>query len=231
MTFREAFLYLHLKYSYNEKDGAKNRDWYIKNHISLDKPDNRNTTLQRLTSSVKKLSSLQCIMLAAPLALTQIAYANVEISFRESAPKDSFTLKNLSTCDLQDVFLEIDLSTSAGRLIFDTTANGAGVEVFQPFEVKQGNMTLTSASTVQDGDTALSVQIDQIKASETVSFTIDVDDTLAKSELGNIRVSGAEIEGGAVQLSVQNADQFSATFGNTATAIIDLQTTCPTTAN
>lgn len=180
---------------------------------------------------MKKLSPLHCILIAAPLALTQLSYANVEISFRESAPKDSFTLKNLSKCDLQDVLLNIDLSNSAGRLIFDTTAKGAGVEVFQPFEVKQGNMTLTSASTVQDGDTALSVQIDEIKAGETVSFTIDVDDTLAKSELGNIRVSGAEIEGGAVQLSIRNEALVAATFGNTATAIIDLQTTCPTTTN
>jgi hypothetical protein len=178
---------------------------------------------------VKKLSILRYMTITATLSVMQLSHANVEIRFNESAPKDIFTLKNLSKCDLRDVVLELDLSNSMGRLIFDTTAAGAGVEVFQPFEVRQGNMTLTSASMVQDGDTALSVRIDQITAGETVSFTIDVDDTLPKSELGNIRVSGAEIEGGVIRLSALNEDQVATTFGNKATAIVNLQTTCPIT--
>ena len=48
---------------------------------------------------------------------------------------------------MQDLALEIDLTQSEGRLIFDTTATGAGVEVFQPFEVTHGNIALVS----QDG--------------------------------------------------------------------------------
>ena len=69
------------------------------------------------------------------LSTTQLARANVEVVFKESAPKDSFILNNESLCNFQDVLVKIDLSQSTGRLIFDTTASGAGVEVFQPFEI------------------------------------------------------------------------------------------------
>lgn len=159
-------------------------------------------------------------------SLAQPAYANLEVRFTESAPKDIFTVKNLGKCDLKEVLLEIDLTESAGQLIFDTTATGAGVEVFQPFEVRQGKMTLTSADNVQDGDTALALRIDQIAAGATVSFTIDVDDTLAKGELGNIRVSGSEIQGGSVRITSVNDDKAVATFGNTSKALIELQQGC-----
>ena len=163
------------------------------------------------------------------LSTTQLARANVEVVFKESAPKDSFILNNESLCNFQDVLVKIDLSQSTGRLIFDTTASGAGVEVFQPFEISQGKMVLTSANDVNDGDTALSVRIDSIMAGEAVSFTIDVDDTLPKSELGNIRVSGSEIAGGTVTLSIANSENIKATFSSNSTAIIKSQTLCAKT--
>ncbi len=144
------------------------------------------------------------------LAMAQPVYANVEVSFFESAPKDRFVIKNISKCALENLIVEIDLTKSAGRLIFDTTAAGAGVEVFQPFEVREGSIDLISPGNaedgnaedgdVEDGDSKLSVSIASLLADETASFTIDVDDTLPKSELGKIRVSGAEIEGGLVKI-------------------------------
>lgn len=175
---------------------------------------------------MKNISLVRCIALIASLTGSTFLHANVEVRFNESAPKDIFSFNNLGQCDLNDVLLEIDLSESAGRLIFDTTASGEGVEVFQPFEVRQGKMVLTSSSKVADGDTTLSVRIDQFKSGETVSFTIDVDDTLLKSELGNIRVSGSEIEGGVVKLQVGSDASQSAVFENKATALLQLPETC-----
>jgi hypothetical protein len=87
-------------------------------------------------------------------------------------------------------------------------------------------MTLISANNVQDGDSSLSVRIDQIAAGATVSFTIDVDDTLPKGELGNIRVSGSEIQGGSVHVSNVADDLLVATFGKTSKALIELQASC-----
>ena len=62
--------------------------------------------------------------------------ADIVVNFVESAPKDRFVIENTGECEFENLVVEIDLSGSAGGLIFDTTATGAGVEVFQPFEVR-----------------------------------------------------------------------------------------------
>ena len=137
------------------------------------------------------------------------------MSFYESAPKDSFVLKNTSECVLEDLVFNVDLSKTAGRLIFDTTSSGAGVEVFQPFEVVNGSLTLVSSAKVNDGDTNLKIKIKRIAPTDSVSFTIDVDDTLAKSALGNIRVADAEIAGMDVEPG--------AVIGAMAKAVVTIQ--------
>ncbi len=153
-------------------------------------------------------------------AFSQHALANIEVSFTESAPKDRFSIKNVGTCDLSQLIVNIDLTQSDGRLIFDTTAVGAGVEVFQPFEVSTGSLALHTATAVQDGDTELTVKIDSIQANETVSFTIDVDDTLPKSELGMIRVTGSEMNNGAVGVVIGANAVKTAAFGPNNKAVV-----------
>lgn len=150
----------------------------------------------------------------------QLAHANVEVTFVESAPKDRFVLHNTSQCALNDLTVHLDLSNSVGRLIFDTTATGAGVEVFQPFEVKKGNLKLISASEVKDGDSTLSLSIQSIAANDSVSFTIDVDDTLTQSELGNIRVSGSEITNALIEITTKEQQTSVAMFDNKGKAMV-----------
>jgi len=150
----------------------------------------------------------------------QLAHANVEVSFVESAPKDRFVLHNTSQCALNDLTVHLDLSNSVGRLIFDTTATGAGVEVFQPFEVKKGNLKLVSASEVKDGDSTLSLSIQSIAANDSVSFTIDVDDTQTQSELGNIRVSGSEITNALIEITTKEQQTSVAMFDNKGKAMV-----------
>ncbi|MEB8433852.1 hypothetical protein OO007_16565 [Cocleimonas sp. KMM 6892] len=152
----------------------------------------------------------------------QLAYADVEVTFVESAPKDRFEIKNTSECVLKDLVLNVDLSNSAGRLIFDTSATGAGVEVFQPFEVVKGKLTLISSTTVKDGDKTLSLSIESIEPNKSASFSIDVDDTLAQSELGNIRVSGSEISNGLIAVNLKNKKPYKATFNKNGKALIKL---------
>ncbi len=147
---------------------------------------------------MKNLTIFACIPLLLGATLT--ASANVQVNFVESAPKDRFVIKNTGQCDLNNVTVEIDLSNSAGKLIFDTTATGAGVEVFQPFEVREGAVKLQSSNTVADGDKSLTVNIEQLAADQSVSFTIDVDDTMPVSSLGQIRVAGSEMQGAQVRL-------------------------------
>ncbi len=169
----------------------------------------------------KFLSICLCIW---PILIGQTAQANVEISFFESAPKDRFVFKNTGKCNLQNISLEFDLSKSSGRLIFDTTATGAGVEVFQPFEVTEGSIKLNAP--VKDGDSKLSLLIANLDSGKSASFTIDVDDTLLKSELGKIRISDSEIQNGMVKISLINHKTSSAIFGSDSKAVIQL-VDCP----
>ncbi len=136
------------------------------------------------------------------LGMSVSSYANLQVKFVESAPKDWFAVTSLASCVLRNVQMSIDLSNSAGKLIFGTTANGAGVEVFQPFEVRSGEIALTSGDQVFDSDRALSVLITSLKPGETASFTIDVDDSMTNSELGMICVSKSEITGSEVSISI-----------------------------
>ena len=124
--------------------------------------------------------------------------ADITVSFRDSAPKDIFVLHNASGCDLGAVRITLDLSGSASGLIFDTTAQGAGVEVFQPFEIVSGGGYLAGVPQVLDGMNRLDLSLTRFPADGRVQFTIDVDDTLPRSQWGQIRVSGGEMAGAEV---------------------------------
>ncbi|MEM7133978.1 MAG: aggregation factor core [Chloroflexota bacterium] len=142
----------------------------------------------------------------------------VEVEFVESAPKDRFVITNVGSCVLEELTLELDLSQSAGMLIFDTSAEGPGVEVFQPFEVQEGDIVQLAGDSVDDGDAALALRIDYLGPGEKVSFTIDVDDTLPKGELGQIRVSDSEISGGIISITVMESETTIAKFDNESIA-------------
>ena len=146
----------------------------------------------------------------------------LQVNFIESAPKDRFVIENSGGCTLSEALVTIDLNDSAGGLIFDTTGEGAGVEVFQPFEIAEGQLELVSSGEVIDGDTALTVRIQSLQPGAQVGFTIDVDDTLVNSELGMIQVTGSEISGGAVLISTTGQADVSAVFGENSRAATQL---------
>ena len=170
----------------------------------------------------KLISSSVCILF---LLFSHLAQANIEVKFIEGAPKDRFIITNTGKCPLQDLIVEIDLSKSAGKLIFDTTATGAGVEVFQPFEVTRGDISLMTQDSVKDGDAKLLLSIPALAPRKAVSFTIDVDDTLPVSALGKIRVAGSEIKNGLVKVSSGKQKSLSGSFGSNSKATV-LQPAC-----
>ncbi|EFL89292.1 hypothetical protein [Ahrensia sp. R2A130] len=138
---------------------------------------------------------------AIMMMTTANAVADVEVSFREGAPKDRFEIVNTSKCKLANAELVIDLNGSAGGLIFDVTATGAGVEVFQRFEVVAGNEFLTNEPQVKDGDRSLALSIGTLPAGGKIGFTIDVDDTANSRE---ITVTDSELSGAKVVLRGAN---------------------------
>jgi len=158
------------------------------------------------------------------LLLTSAAQANVEVRFSEGAPKDRFTISNQGKCSLKNLTVDLDLSKSQGKLIFDITGAGAGVEVFQPFEVTEGQLTLASGTSVKDGDSAMSLLIKSLNPGQRASFTIDVDDTIPSGALGMIRVAGSEIKGGTVSIKSGDMKPASSVFNGNSVALVPLAT-------
>lgn len=140
------------------------------------------------------LAAIVSLMAATPVL------AELRVDFRESAPKDRFTLENTSDCAFGPIDVTLDLSSAKGGLIFDTTASGAGVEVFQPFEWVMGEEYTTAVSSVTDGQSSLRLSLSGLAPKSKLAFTIDVDDTLTNSTNGQIRVTGSEIEGANVRV-------------------------------
>lgn len=129
------------------------------------------------------------------------ALADLKVSFIEAAPKDRFVISNVGRCDLSSAVVTIDLSGSASGLVFDVTGNGPGVEVFQPFELVSGHDAVRGISTISDGDTAVTLELGNLASGQSVSFTIDVDDTSGSTE---ITVVGNEILGATIAVTTMN---------------------------
>ena len=135
---------------------------------------------------------------AAACLATAPTHADIRVRFIEGAPKDQFVVTNEGRCAVPPSELVVDLSGSKAGLVFDVTGSGAGVEVFQPFEMVEGAGALTSMPSVSDGDTQVSLSLGSLAPRARIAFTIDVDDTLGAR---GITVSGSEIAGATVRWS------------------------------
>ncbi|MEM1298685.1 MAG: hypothetical protein AAGH68_05335 [Pseudomonadota bacterium] len=161
---------------------------------------------------------IRTVVLALMLASTP-ALADVRVVFLESAPKDRFVITNTSACPTGALEVTIDLGASAAGLIFDTTGAGAGVEVFQPFELVTGHAHVTAVSKVSDGDRLAVLEISDIPGKGEIAFTIDVDDTLPASANGQIMVSGGEIAGSRLQIRSTGGAVVTAPFDGNGAAV------------
>lgn len=153
-------------------------------------------------------------VIAAPV------YADIQVQFLEGAPKDRFVITNKGECEIDSAQFKIDFSGSDAGLIFDVTGSGAGVEVFQPFEVTKGVAFLASEPEISDGDQVAILSLTKFAEGQTIEFTIDVDDTSGAQE---IIVSDTEIRGAIVSLSV-GEKQFSNVMEMEATVLVGTDT-------
>ncbi|MBO6890943.1 MAG: aggregation factor core [Roseibium sp.] len=154
--------------------------------------------------------------ISALLLSVPAAQANLSVTFDEGAPKDQFRIENTGKCTLTSGSILLDLSTSSAGLIFDVTGRGAGVEVFQPLEIIEGAKLLTEVPKVVDGQSKMQLDVDSLAPGQTISFTIDVDDTVGQRE---ITVSNAEIAGATISYE-QGPSAASAEFTNNAQALV-----------
>lgn len=161
-------------------------------------------------------------MKTAALSIVLVCFATPSLAdlkarFDEGAPKDRFTITNTG-CSLGATTLTIDLAGSPYGLIFDVTGSGAGVEVFQPFELTTGSELLSTRPQVADGDNRLTLDVADWPAGATISFTIDVDDTQNNRE---ITVSNQEIVGAEV-MATSTTGSARASFEEDTTATVKL---------
>jgi hypothetical protein len=160
--------------------------------------------------SKKPILAIIAALFAAP------SYADVRVQFLEGAPKDRFIITNEGTCDIGRADLVIDFAETNAGLIFDVSGSGAGVEVFQPFQVTEGADLLAGLPTVSDGDRTATLSIQSLGGNQKIAFTIDVDDTTGAR---SITVSGDEMNGAMVSL-VRQGNRVSAVMGATTDALL-----------
>lgn len=129
----------------------------------------------------------------------------ISVVFREGAPVDKFKIKNQSK-NWKIKTMDIDLSSSQGRLIFDTISGGKGVEVFQPYQSVSGSARLATFALVEDGADAVKLNFEKFSSGDSYTFSIDVDDQLTASDLGQIRVTGEEIAKAKAIFMIVNSD-------------------------
>lgn len=154
----------------------------------------------------------------ASILIASTAQADIEITFRDGAPKDRFTITNLSDCATDEVRLTIDLITSQAGVIFDVDEGGAGVEVFQPIEIVQGAELVTFVSDVQDGSNSITLVMSGLSEGGSVAFTADIDDSAGERE---ITVSGSELAG-AYAVIDDGVSLLEGAFDDTGRAVVPL---------
>ena len=172
---------------------------------------------------MQKLDTLLAGLVILFVASTT-AMADLSIRFVESAPKDSFRFSVSEKCKLPEGKIVINLKGSQGNLIFDTEPTGLGVEVYQKFEKVAGSNLFAIENNITDGDQALTLNVKPLSEGQDFSFTIDVDDQLTNSSLGQIRVADQEITGASISYISAGGDiSQEAVFGAEAEAILSLQ--------
>lgn len=159
---------------------------------------------------------MKLCLAACALFIASPSFADVRVQFVEGAPKDAFIITNQGSCDIGPAELIIDFAATNAGLIFDVSAAGAGVEVFQPFEVTEGATLLTSQPTITDGDQTATFSIATLGPDQKIAFTIDVDDTNGTRE---ITVSDDEINGALISINA-GGKQTTAVLAENAEAML-----------
>lgn len=121
----------------------------------------------------------------------------VVIRFIDSSP-DLFIIENNSLEPWTLLSLEFRAANSTGRVVFDTDFGGAGASEPQQFETVEGEVGLMRAPVVADGAEELTLNFTNFQAGRKFVFSIDLDDRLENSAMGQAYVTGEEIAGAEV---------------------------------
>lgn len=172
--------------------------------------------------SLLKISSMTLVSMITASSAFAASCLAIDAKFTEGAPRDNFVILNKSPDNIDIKSAELSLKGSKGKLIFDTIDGGRGVEVFQQFRSEESSAMLATKPKLEDGADVLSLKFEHFSPKETYRFSLDVDDQLTNSELGQIRVSSSEMNGAKIDFVVVDGEgkkhKVTATFGNDNTA-------------
>lgn len=173
--------------------------------------ENKHSFRLKMAIQMKKL-----FMLGLACLISGPSFADLQVQFIEGAPKDRFVITNYGGCAVESAEFKIDFTGTSAGLIFDVTGDGAGVEVFQPFDVTSGAKFLKSEPEITDGDQVAVLQFAGFEQSQSIEFTIDVDDTAGARE---ITVSDDEIRGAVVSVTI-GGKEFAAEMETNAKVLV-----------
>jgi hypothetical protein len=141
------------------------------------------------------ISVLLCSLTAGQAA--RACGPEVVIRFIDSDP-DLFIIENKSLEDWTLLSLEFRAGNSMGKVVFDTDFGGAGASAPQQFEHVEGEVGLMGTPVVADGAEELSLHFINFSAGRQFTFSIDLDDRIPMSDMGQAYVTGEEIAGAEV---------------------------------
>ncbi len=170
------------------------------------------------------LALLLLPMVAPETQADEACLASLTASFTESAPRDYFRFRHESESGWSVVKIVLSLDTADGDLVFDTNDGGKGVEVFQPFRKESSTASSAELKLPNDGGQSIEIVFTDFPAGADYSFSIDVDDQLSQSKLGNIRVAGSEMNGATIQVEFATPEgtrvNNSAVFGDKNRSVV-----------
>ena len=146
------------------------------------------------------LTSAASVLAAGLIAAPKPAAAcgpEVVVQFIDAGP-DMFIIDNKSSEAWTLLSLEFRSANSVGRVVFDTDFGGQGSSEPYQFEAVEGDVGLMKEPVVADGAEALDLHFSNFTAGRQFIFTIDLDDRLADSVMGQAHVTGEEIAGAEV---------------------------------
>ncbi len=110
---------------------------------------------------------------AAVLALGSAAHADdLSVAIGDGNPWDTIQIINHADCPLVAAALQVDFSSSKGRLVIDTEYGGAGTKDPMPVQVLEG---LALVDPVADGARRLTVRIGALPPKARVIVGLDMD--------------------------------------------------------
>lgn len=176
---------------------------------------------------MRGLFSAGALVVTLMLALrTGPAAADIVLDYTEAAPTDRLVVRNAGACDPGPLEVTLDLTGAPGGLYFDTSASGAGVSVFQPFEWVAGAEIVEGTSAVADGDQVLVMRFRHFPPGAAAEFSFDLDDSDPAGPLGPSMLSPVEMAGATAHLTLEPGSvverRIEAPFGPDARARIPL---------